>query len=69
MKSSVYLYRYNVHSEDASDDLKRTLSTGTYQRAAHWDLSPLAQNVCALNSMNSAHSPLVFAATTDKYAH
>ena len=61
------MYRYNVHSEEATDDLKRTLAVGTYQLATHWDLSPLAQSVCAVNCVNSAHSPLIFVATTDKY--
>ena len=66
VKAGVYMYRYNVHSEDANDDLKRTLATGTYELATRWDLSPLAQSVCALNCVNSAQSPLIFAATTDK---
>ena len=65
-KASVLMYRYNLHSEDANDDLKRTLAQGSYQLVHKWDLSVHAQNVCAVNCINSTPSPLIFCATSDK---
>jgi hypothetical protein len=66
VKASVLLYQYDMHSDDAADDLRRTLAQGSYKLKHQWDLSLHAQAVCATSCINSALSPLIFAATTDK---
>jgi hypothetical protein len=66
VQASVLLYRYHMHSDDAQDDPRRTLTQGSYKLAHQWDLSPHAQAVCATSYINSTLSPLIFVATTDK---
>jgi len=68
-KSSLYMYRYNPDSPDASNDLKRTLAQGSYKLVKEWDFREQAQSICATACMNAVQSPLLFCTTSDKLVH
>jgi hypothetical protein len=62
----VLLYRYDVSSPEAHDDLKHTLAQGRYKLVHQWDLSSQAQKITATACVNSIQSPLIFCTTSDK---
>jgi len=69
VRSSVLQYRFDPHSRDADDDLKRTLALGSYKLVSQWDFSSRAMDVTAAACLNAVQSPLVFCATSDKFLH
>lgn len=74
LKSSVLLYIYKPEASDAKNDIKRLQSAGKYQQVYSWNTSSSSQlgaagNITALACINSVHSPVLFAASSDRKLH
>lgn len=61
------MYTYNLDNAEAKNDLKRLYTEGKYKLAHRWSHQD-AQNVTSMAALNSALSPYVLSATSDRYA-
>eukprot|EP01035_Chromulina_nebulosa_P019134 gene19134-24973_t len=67
VKNSVCLYEYETESMTNRSDLNRIQSSGCYRLSHSWVLD--GQVVTSMNCINTAKSPVVFAATSDRKLH
>ena len=60
------MYTFDLEEFETTNDLKRLHANGKYKLAHKWNCSP-AQSVTAFSCLNSVESPIIIAATSDRY--
>jgi WD40 repeat protein len=64
VKSTVYMYIYDLEDFDQVDDLNRLASRGRYELIHHWDLP--CQSITTFSCLNTIQSPIIMVASSDK---